>query len=121
MNWLARLFYERRERVLDYKLGKLELGTERSPEWPKVRAAFLKDHPACAICNRTENLNVHHIKPFHKYPNLELDPTNLMTLCEAKGGNHHLWWGHLGDFKSWNENVPTIAPVWNEWIKDRPY
>lgn len=49
---------------------------ERSPEWPHVREEFLKACPACAACGGTEDLNVHHIQPFHLHPELELDPAN---------------------------------------------
>lgn len=97
-------------------------GTQRSSHWPVVRAAYLKDHPACALCGGTEKLEVHHIRPFHVHPEFELDPTNFITLCEANkfGIDCHLMVGHLGSFKSWNENVIMDASVWNVKIKNRP-
>jgi hypothetical protein len=82
----------------------------------------LKAHPACAACGlmrpsilhplarRRTILNVHHIKPFHLFPALELDETNLITLCRS-GEDHHLMVGHLGDWSNWNPNVVRDAAL----------
>jgi len=90
-------------------------GGGRSNQWHKVRAAYLKAHPACAVCGSTEKLEVHHIKPFSQNPELELDPNNLITLCEGKkyGVNCHLFFGHLGNYKKFNPNVRQDANEWN--------
>jgi len=95
--------------------------TERSPEWDKVRDNFLKNNSKCAVCGSTENLNVHHIFPFHycvdneiNRPDLELDPCNLITLCETKGYNHHLLIGHFDDYKSANLRVKTNATLFGK-------
>lgn len=56
-------------------------------------------------CGGTKNLEVHHVKPFHIDPTLELDPTNLITLCEEMSKECHLKKGHLGNWKKVNENV----------------
>lgn len=76
----------------------------RSPGWRKVEHAFISSHPSCAACGTTEHLQVHHILPFHLYPELELDPTNLITLC--MGPNEcHVIIGHGDNFKAYNPNV----------------
>jgi 5-methylcytosine-specific restriction endonuclease McrA len=81
-------------------------GVERSPEWPRVEREHLMREPTCAACgHRGPGLQVHHIKPFHLHPNLELDPNNLITLCEVKGRDHHLLLGHLDEWESYNVNV----------------
>src|SRR5512135_3581631 len=87
--------------------GKIPHGMKRSNKWPKVRAAHLAKHPACEVCGGNEKLEVHHKRPFHLHPDLELDPKNLITLCESKHGgvNCHLFVGHLGNFKSFNADV----------------
>jgi len=71
---------------------------ERSPEWNKVRDEFIRMHPVCALCGTAKDLQVHHKKPFHLYPELELDKNNLITLCISKywGFNCHLIAGHGG-------------------------
>jgi hypothetical protein len=43
--------------------------------------------------------------PFHIRPNLELDPSNLITLCRG----HHLYVGHNGNWKLWNPRVREDA------------
>jgi 5-methylcytosine-specific restriction endonuclease McrA len=82
----------------------------RSPHWPAVRDQWLKDHPWCAACGKLEEVQVHHKQPFHLHPELELDPSNFISLCESKpNGNHHLEIGHLGNWKGVNPNVEADA------------
>lgn len=76
---------------------------KRSPKWPEVEQAHLKIQPVCACCGSDKKLNVHHKKPFHLYPELELEPTNLITLCMDK--ECHLLLGHGDNFKDYNPNV----------------
>ena len=114
---------ELKKKVRELKCGKVAPeGPGRSNKWPGVRAAFLKDHNECAVCEGKLKLEVHHKKPFHLHPELELDPTNFITLCEEKadGINCHLSFGHLGSFKSFNINVDDDAKMWNDKIKNRP-
>lgn len=81
-------------------------GVARSPEWGRVEREHLLHEPACVACGyQGQGLQVHHIKPFHLHPDLELDPRNLITLCEVKGRDHHLLIGHLDDWESYNVHV----------------
>ncbi len=81
-------------------------GHKRSPEWARVAKEHRLREPACVACGyKGKGLQVHHIKPFHLHPHLELDPHNLITLCEAKGRDHHLLLGHLDEWESYNEHV----------------
>jgi 5-methylcytosine-specific restriction endonuclease McrA len=85
-------------------------GHERSPEWPRVAKEHRLREPACVACGyKGKKLQVHHIKPFHLHPHLELDPHNLVTLCEARGRDHHLLLGHLGEWASYNEHIRDDA------------
>ena len=54
-------------------------GKERSPKWPHVEKLHLKLEPTCAACGSSKKLNVHHKKPFHLFPESELDLNNLIT------------------------------------------
>lgn len=81
-------------------------GLARSPQWSRVAKEHLLREPACAACGyKGRKLQVHHIKPFHLHPQLELDPDNLITLCTARGREHHLLLGHLDEWASFNEHV----------------
>lgn len=91
----------------------------RSSKWPAVRAAYIKAHPNCAACGSSENVVAHHVFPFHLYRDLELIPSNLMTLCE-NGGNCHLMIGHLKNFKSYNLQARQDAEALLQKIKARP-
>lgn len=107
--------------IKDIIQGKITLGTSRSSKWPKVRATHLKIQPNCAVCGGTKSLEVHHMEPFHIKPEKELDPGNLITLCEAKnnGINCHLAIGHLGSYKSLNPSVKEDAALWQRKINGR--
>lgn len=87
--------------------GAIPLKAKRSKDWPKVRKQHLEENPACAACGEIKKVEVHHIQPFHLNPELELDPDNLITLCEtaSKGIICHLNIGHNGDYKNVNTNV----------------
>ncbi|MCR4311327.1 MAG: HNH endonuclease [Candidatus Taylorbacteria bacterium] len=93
-------------------------GIPRSSQWPKVRAEFLKTHPKCAVCGTTKDLAVHHKKPYFLYPELELDSRNLITLCD--GLSHHLIFGHLGSYLSYNKNIDEDSLIWWGKFSTRP-
>jgi 5-methylcytosine-specific restriction endonuclease McrA len=90
------------EAVRDAHVGH---GMERSPHWPTVQHKHLKKFPTCAACGGGLNLNVHHKKPFHLFPELELEPTNLITLCMDGEKDCHIKLGHGSNFKAYNPNV----------------
>jgi hypothetical protein len=96
----------------------MALDLHRSPRWPGVERLHLSAQPFCVCCaegtNRQAAVQVHHIFPFHECialgrPDLELDPRNLITLCQGEVGrpsdDHHLLIGHLGSFESANLDV----------------
>jgi len=76
----------------------------RSPHWPHVARLFLATHAFCAGCGSVLHLQVHHRKPFHLHPELELEPTNLIVLC-MDGPECHLRLGHGDNFKAFNPGV----------------
>lgn len=84
--------------------GVVAAGVPRSPKWANVRAAHLKANPACEACGQKDALEVHHVQPFHTRPELELDPTNLMTLC---GDPCHIVHGHLMAWARYNPTART--------------
>lgn len=97
-------------------LNKLRYAV-RSPKWSSVRKKHLNNNGTCAVCGRTKKLEVHHIRPVHLFPDLELDPSNLITLCADPC---HLMFGHLMDFKSWNKEIEKDSTDFLKKIKNRP-
>lgn len=100
-----------RERLAD-------AGRARSYHWPAVEHAHLIAHPFCAVCGTGKRLQVHHKKPFHLHPELELDPENLLTLCMGTL-SCHLLFGHLGCWKTINPHVDADAHTWSLKISHR--
>lgn len=80
----------------------------RSSHWDEVRDEHIAKHSACAACGSVEQLQVHHVIPFHLRPDLELMPENLITLCMDEY-NCHLTLGHGGSFSCYNPNVREDA------------
>lgn len=110
-------------------------GHARSPLWAGVAKAHRLLEPGCVVCGyKGSKVQVHHIKPFHLNPLLELDPHNLITLCEARGREHHLLLGHLDNWESYNVHIREDAkryhhktekqiradPHWQKTILQRP-
>lgn len=97
---------------------KFGSASRRSPLWEKCKRDFAAIYPKrCAVCGKTK-VQLHHKQAFHAHPELELDFLNLVWLCEgAFTQNHHLNVGHLGDFKSINDEIDH----WVEKINHRPY
>ena len=107
------------QRLTDVIQGKATFKNKRSSQWSSIRKQYLKKFPTCAVCGGKEKLEVHHIKPFHEHPELELDSNNLITLCESKshGVVCHLFVGHCGDYKKINPDVVEDATIWSEKLK----
>jgi len=81
---------------------------DRSSRWTEVRNNFVKKHPVCEACGTSAALNVHHVEPFHVRPELELDESNLITLCRE----HHFRIGHDPD-GPWRPKKPS-------WLASNP-
>jgi 5-methylcytosine-specific restriction protein A len=92
---------------------------DRSPLWPTRRRAHLLLHNACAATGLKIELEVHHIRPFHLFPDLELEESNLITLTEHASFNAHLWIGHSGNWKDYNPHVIEDAAQMLKRIRER--
>jgi 5-methylcytosine-specific restriction enzyme A len=94
--------------LVKHALRDVGTGAKRSSKWPTVEKHFRETHPTCAACGGNKRLNVHHCKPFHLDPSLELDPDNLITLCmDTKECHLHI--GHGGSFKQYCPDVREYA------------
>lgn len=74
---------------------------KRSPRWGYVRRIHLAINCKCKACDSDHDLEVHHVVPFGVMPELELDTSNLVTLCK----HCHLVFGHLRDYNTYNPDV----------------
>ena len=88
----------------------------RSSKWRGVRNEHLKKNPACAACGRTENLAVHHIIPVSFDPTKELDPNNLLTLCQS---HCHIVFGHLMNYRCYNSDVRRICAEYRKLMNTK--
>jgi 5-methylcytosine-specific restriction enzyme A len=80
-------------------LSQPELNS-RSIHWPAVRKAHLEKESVCRGCGSKHDLQVHHLKPFHLRPDLELEEANLATVCRMC----HFVICHLN---GWNRENPN--------------
>ena len=124
--WLVRLFLGaakhaelRAALAPDPDDKPLVLGAARSSRWPTVRAEHLKKCPRCVACGGSENVQVHHLRPFHLSPSLELDEHNLVSLCEKPSRNCHFHFGHSFDWKAYNEHCLEDAATFANRILTR--
>ena len=79
---------------------------QRAGEWRRIRAEHLAKEPACVACGRTDRVTVHHIIPVSISPILELDPQNLITLCDQPC---HFVFGHFMNYHCYNNEVRKMA------------
>jgi 5-methylcytosine-specific restriction endonuclease McrA len=90
---------------------------QRSSKWSKIRKEFLANNNYCAACgSKDKKLEVHHKIPVHVNPDLELDLSNLITLCADPC---HLVFGHLMNFKHYNNSVEKDTLVYLNKVKNR--
>lgn len=81
-----------------------------SKEYKKfVKEVLERDGHKCTYCQKTENLEVHHIKPYEKYPALRTNSDNGMTLCRECHDNIH----GKGRYKAFNFSESGINQVVN--------
>jgi len=93
-----------------HKLRDVGIKSKRSPKWHDVQKHFLEKNPICEICSSNKKLNVHHKKPFHIYPEFELDEDNLITLCMGEL-ECHLIIGHGDYFKAYNPSIDEDVKI----------
>ena len=99
---ISRIRHFVRRKRAEYRERKKE--STRSPRWRATKNRYLLEHPYCAGCGGQKHLQVHHIRPYHLHPELELEPSNLVTACMDRS-ECHLLICHGDNFKAFNPNV----------------
>lgn len=70
----------------------------RSYQWKKLRVDILnRDGCKCAVCGSGEKPTVHHILIRSTWPELALEPMNLVTLCPRCHSRFKLRFSAHGD------------------------
>ena len=90
----------------------------RAPGWAALLKKHVEKQPCCQACGSCKKPEVHHIVPVHLDPSKELDEDNLITLCDKWC---HFIFGHLMNYKSWNEDVIKDCENYLDKIKNKPY
>ena len=116
--WLLNLEY--RIKIFGGLFGDKTFGAIRSSGWGKLQKETVKAHPFCSFHGGKGTLlnplQVHHIKPFHLFPLLELIKSNLIVACRFC----HLWYCHLGSYHSCNLQAREDAEMLLAKINNRP-
>jgi 5-methylcytosine-specific restriction enzyme A len=83
--------------------GLVAPDVRRDPRWAKESREWLAEHAECELCGHDaiEDLEVHHERPYHLFPELEMDRQYWHALCRRPHDCHRLW-GHLSDFSLYN-------------------
>lgn len=97
----------------DYLVGAK--ATKRHKDWNDKRIEKVRKTPFCEFCKGVKLLQVHHKKPFHLWPELEMEDDNLCVLCEAN--RCHVMAGHLGNYKSYNPLINQLLKL----VVDKPF
>jgi len=79
----------------------------RSGQWARVRREHLEQEPACIACGRDDELEVHHVVPYHIDKALECAPANLCSMCHEC----HLSIAHAYNWKTWRPDVRRLAQM----------
>ena len=87
-------------------------GSRRHPLWQSCRDNFVKNKK-CSVCCSDKDLEVHHKKPVHEYPELELEEKNLVVLCSRC----HFFIGHLYNYATYNDDVDNAILYFRLLIK----
>ena len=85
------------------------LSIARDKRWAKESRQFLADNPHCVVCGTTDYCVVHHVKPFHLFPELEMDWRYWRTVCETPSHNDHFAVGHLFNWSRYNQEFDELA------------
>lgn len=80
------------------------LGERRDSKWKHVRKVHLEKFPQCVWCGQ-EAETVHHIVPFSQDKNLELESSNLASMCNKC----HFTIGHLCNWRKWNAKFRQVV------------
>ena len=83
-------------------------------QWRKARALHMQTDKLCNACGTDKELEVHHVEPWHLFPDKRYDQANLITLCRCC----HLRYGHGLNFKNWNPKIRDLCAAVKPYLAD---
>ena len=98
-------------------LFRFDRGVPRSSGWDRLQREWKRYYPACAACGSLLGVEVHHLIPFWRAPELELCWDNLLSLCRPRGC--HLRIGHAFAWDKWNPFAVADAAMQLSRIRNR--
>ena len=99
-----------------FSSGENLFGGKRDPRWREVRAAHVQKEPVCQACGKNSKLDVHHIIPVGIDNTTDLDPDNLITLCNQPC---HLVFGHFMSYYCYNSAVRKMVDEYRVALERR--
>lgn len=87
----------------------------RSGRWQTVRKRHLEREPTCAACGREKDIEVHHVLSYAEYPELELESSNLISLCRDPC---HFVFGHCLNWQRSNRMVREDAARYRQRMRE---
>ncbi len=87
------------ENSYNWKGGKYTGDNRKSVDYLKWRkSVYERDEYICQICgvrsNRENQLNAHHLHSYNDFPDMRLDISNGITLCENHHTEFHMQYGY---------------------------
>jgi 5-methylcytosine-specific restriction endonuclease McrA len=79
----------------------------RGWRWHQLSREIIKEKGKCEVCARKTDLEAHHEKPVHLFPELAFVKSYLHVLC----GPCHLTFGHGGAWKNYVENLAAVLSL----------
>ena len=74
-------------------------------QWRRTRNHFIRIQDDCQMCGADKQLQVHHVRPWHLYPELRYEHSNLITLCQPC----HFRFGHGRNWQAYNPDITNLV------------
>ena len=93
MNWKGFKGNAKFNRRVDevHKEHEFLYGRTSDKYWRLRRRTFRKDGFKCSSCGSKEDLRIHHLIPWDKYPSYRFSDDNCVTLCRSCHAERHPW------------------------------
>lgn len=102
----------------DYESIAPMFSKPRDKRWAKESKQYLADNPHCVVCGTSDYCVVHHLKPFHLFPELEMCPMYWRTVCETPSHNDHFAVGHLFNWTNYNESFDDLSKRFRDLLRE---